>query len=74
VAKGTCTTLGVPLVEKKSEGLSIVFPFLGIEVDTEALELRLPAEKLLRLKCLLASWQGRKVCMNRELLSLIGFL
>ena len=74
VAKGTCTTLGAPLAEEKSEGPSVVLPFLGIEVDTEALELRLPAEKLLRLKTLLASWQGKKVCTKRELLSLIGHL
>jgi len=50
VAKGTCMTLGALLAEEKSEGPSVVLSFLGIELDTEALELRLPAEKLLRLK------------------------
>ena len=73
-AKGACSTLGAPLAEEKSEGPSVVLPFVGIEMDTEALELRLPTEKLLRLKSLLASWQGRKACTKRELLSLIGHL
>lgn len=45
-----------------------------MELDTEELEIRLPQEKLIRLKTVLSSWRGKKVCRKRELLSLIGLL
>ena len=48
--------------------------FLGMELDSVALEIRLPQEKLSQLKAVLASWRGRKVCRKRDLLSLIGLL
>ena len=48
--------------------------FLGIEVDTVAGELRLPVEKLHRLKTMLREWNDRKACTRRELESLVGSL
>ena len=47
---------------------------LGLELDTIALEIRLPQEKLKLLKATLASWRGRKAAKKRELLSLVGTL
>jgi hypothetical protein len=48
--------------------------FLGIEVNTLACELRLPEEKLLRLRARLEEWGDRKACQRKELESLVGLL
>ena len=69
-----CAELGVPLAGHKLEGPCTCLSFLGIEVDTVAGELRLPAEKLRRLKATLREWYDRKACTRRELESLIGSL
>ena len=45
-----CCILNLPLSHPKREGPSTILVFLGIELDTIALELRLPAEKQERLK------------------------
>ena len=47
--------LGFPLVVEKVEGPSTTLTFLGIEIDTNALILRLPEEKLVALMTLTAS-------------------
>ena len=39
-------TLGIPIANHKTEGPAVTLTFLGIEVDTVAGELRLPADKL----------------------------
>ena len=69
-----CNKLGVPLALDKLLGPSTVLPFLGIELDTDTMELRLPADKLHSLQSLIKSWQGKKSCTKRGLLSLIGHL
>ena len=74
LAEGVCQCLGVPLALEKTEGPTCSLTFLGVCLDTEAMELRLPAEKLTRLAALVRQWQGRKKCQKRELLSLIGQL
>ena len=43
-------TLRLPVAEEKLEGPSTVVTFLGIEVDTVAMELRLPQKKVSKLK------------------------
>ena len=48
--------------------------FLGILLDTERLEARLPPDKLAQIKKELATWIARTSCTKRELLSLIGLL
>ena len=68
------SSLGVPLAEHKRDGPTTCLTYLGIEVDTVAGQLRLPAEKLERLRTLLQEWGDRKVCQRRELESLIGVL
>ena len=69
-----CAHLGVPLATHKVEGPSLVLEFLGILLDTTAMEARLPEDKLLRLRSLVHEWIGKKSCTKRELLSLIGLL
>ena len=65
------TWLGFPIAEEKVEGPSTRLTFLGIEIDSEALTLRLPDDKL---RALLASWRGRRWCHKSELQSLAGKL
>ncbi len=38
------------------------------------LDIRLPSDKLMKLKALVSAWRGRKACKKRELLSLLGLL
>ena len=49
-------------------------PILGIEVDMQAMELRLPTDKIERLKETLHAWNIKHTCTRRELESLIGLL
>ena len=74
LAMDCCTRLGVPIAESKTEGPTERITFLGIELDTEKGELRLPEEKLLRLQREIRQWTSRRSCTKRELLSLIGQL
>ena len=57
IMHGTCKIAGVL---EKSEGPTTCITFLGIEVDSVAMELRLPADKLLRLQQLSSQWQGKR--------------
>lgn len=55
-----CERLGMPVEPEKDEGPASTVSFLGIELDTMALECRLPAEKLLHLRKELARWRVKK--------------
>lgn len=69
-----CESLGVYLKEEKTFQANTNLVFLGIEIDTVAMEIRLPEDKLVKLqKAIDAVKYKRKVCL-RELQSLIGLL
>ena len=70
----TCQELGIPLAPHKTVGPSTCLVFLGIEIDTIAMELRLPQEKLHKLQELLQEWQLKKTCTRHSLESLLGYL
>ena len=70
----TCRELNLPLAEEKRVGPVTLLDFLGIELDTVQMEIRLPPAKLMHTKELVASWRGRKSCRVRELQSLVGSL
>lgn len=69
-----CKRLGVPLNDKKTEGPSTCLQYLGIELDTLAMEARLPKEKMERIKGLLQHFMSLKACTKKQLLSLLGHL
>ena len=69
-----CDQMGLPVEPDKDEGPASTLSFLGIELDSVAMEIRLPPEKLTRLREEIATWRDRKKCKKRELLSLIGLL
>ena len=66
--------MGVPLEEFKLEGPSTCLTFLGIEVGTVALQLRLPREKLRKLKYQLKRAICRRSVPKENLESLTGLL
>ena len=69
-----CRHLGVPIAMHKTEGPSTQLTFLGIDIDTEEGQLRLPTDKLSRLMSSLQEWENRKWCIRKDLESLIGLL
>ena len=69
----TCE-LGFLVAPEKTEGPVTEINLLGIMIDSERLELRLPAEKLQKLCELVGTWRKRKACSKRELQSLAGHL
>ena len=52
-----CSQLGVPLVPSKTVGPCTTLQFLGIVIDTVAMEVRLPDDKLLKARMLLRSFR-----------------
>ena len=66
--------LHIPVAISKLEGPTERLTFLGIELDTQAMILRLPASKLDELRLLVAQWQGKKFCVKKDLHSLVGKL
>ena len=70
----TCNRLGVPIAPDKCEGPVTRLTYLGIEVDTVQMQLRLPEEKLRRVQATVGEWLGRKAGRQRELESLVGLL
>ena len=66
--------LQVPVASHKLEGPAQCITFLGIEVDTQAMALRLPRPKLDELKRLVYEWTVKRSCGRRDLKSLVGKL
>ncbi len=66
--------LGIPLAPEKVVGPSSSIVYLGIEIDSACMELRLPEDKLSSLLDLILAFSKKKKCTKRELLSLIGKL
>ena len=72
----TFESLGVPVAPEKIDTPTTCIKFLGLEVDTIAMEVRLPEDKLIDLKfCVndIIIRKGKKITL-RELQSLIGKL
>ena len=55
---GVFAHLRVPLAMEKLEGPVTRLTFLGIEIDTDHMVLRLPQEKLTELRAILAQWHA----------------
>jgi len=74
VIKDTCSRLGIPLALEKVEGPTDCLTFLGISLDTQSMQARLPDDKLHRIRHQVASWLTREKATKREILSLVGLL
>ena len=62
------------MASHKRDGPATCLIVLGIEIDTIAGHLRLPHDKLERLRSLLRQWGDKNACSRTELQSLIGLL
>ena len=66
--------LSVLVETEKMASPTMCLTFLGIEVDTDQLEIHLLQDKLLRIKQMISNWMGWKVVRRRELESFLGLL
>ena len=66
--------LGIPLHPDKLEGPSTCLTVLGIELDSENLQARLPKDKFDKITALLEAWSHKRFCKRKDLESLIGHL
>ena len=73
-ALSTMAHLGLPVADHKTEGPSTQVTFLGILIDSDLFQLRLPAAKLERLQSLVRLWASRRSCTRKELESFLGHL
>ena len=69
-----CRRLGVPVALAKCAGPAWVLVFLGFELDTNLMVVRLPEEKLQRTLSMVREWMGKRACRKKELESLLGHL
>lgn len=69
-----CESLGVPVASHKTEGPSTSLTFLGIQLDSVAMQLSLAPDKLARIRGMVLSWRSRRAATKQELQSLIGHL
>ncbi len=60
VFKEACEVLGMPLDPAKKDGPARVITFLGIELDTRSMVVRLPEKRLKALKRMVGEGGGVK--------------
>jgi hypothetical protein len=73
MVKQIFSLLGLSFAIYKLDGPTWCLTFLGIEIDTIAMEIRLPLQKLRELQILVGSWlEHRRSCTRDVLESLIG--
>ena len=66
--------LGLSFQPKKTIHPTMSLEFLGLELNSVAMEAHLPADKLDYLKEYLCDWQSRVHCTLKEIQGLVGFL
>ena len=69
-----CKRVNAPLKPEKQEGPTTCLTFLGIELDSSTMEVRLPPDRKLELLQHLQQFRTKKKCTKWQLLSLIGRL
>jgi hypothetical protein len=66
--------LGAPIAPEKTVGPSTILTFAGIELDTNTMEARLPADKILKTRSILSEFLCRRKATLKEVQSLLGLL
>ena len=74
VLRDTFGHLGVPLSAEKTVGPFTSLEFLGITLDSVAMQASLPLDKLERVRSVLRAASGSASMVKRDLLSLLGHL
>ena len=71
---GLLKDLGLAESTQKAEAPTTMITYLGIEFDSQAMEMRVPAEKLQEIKSEIGSWLRRTTISKKDLQSLLGKL
>ena len=66
--------LGFHIAWKKIMGPSQVTRYLGLELDSINMEIRLPSDKVERTRSLIKEFRNKKVCSRKDLQVLSGYL
>ena len=69
-----CSTIGIPLSGEKPFPPSTVMEYMGITLDADLMEARLPDKTVQKMCQLLLDFSTQSSCTLKELLSLIGLL
>lgn len=69
-----CEQLGIPLAEDNTIGPTTQITFLGLKIDTNLMLVKIPENKLLKLKILFLIFIGKKRMSLKDLESLTGLL
>lgn len=69
-----CSATGMPVNHGKTVIPVTCLEFLGVEIDSVEMELRISLERMSEVRAELDKWQARRSGTKRELLSLIGKL
>jgi hypothetical protein len=69
-----CSNLGIPTAPEKTTQPTKVLSFVGYELDTHNMEVRLPADKLTKGKALITECMSKEKVQLRFMQSVIGFL
>ena len=64
----------MPIAPEKTVGPSTILTFAAIQLDTNTMEARLPADKILKTHSILSKFLCRKKAQLKEVQSLIGML
>ena len=72
--ESSCNELGVPIAEEKSVGPTTVLIFLGMEIDSNEMIVRIPLQKIEELKEMLIQMAKKKKVTLKELQTLTGKL
>ena len=72
--QGMCDQLGVPLAPEKTVAPKTVLCFLGLEIDSVRRQVRIPSEKLMKLKAQLRMAMSSRELKVRQAQSLVGSL
>ena len=67
-------TLGVPVASEKIEGPTTKLCFLGFELDSEEMVIRIPMQKIEEIRAKIKDIMKKKKCTLKQMQSLIGSL
>ena len=70
----TFEELGLLVATNKLEGPTQQLTFLGFELDSTAMEVRLPQAKVRELQSKIRDWEHKESCLKKEMESLVGKL
>ncbi len=68
----TCSLLGIPLATEKIGGPATSLEFLGIELDSMAMEARLSPQNIRRVRSVVHLWLPRRRGKKLDVLSMLG--